>query len=301
MNDSLKPMSESEGEFANDSFVASVPIKPIENSDAYIKTDEKPVFENKEPENTVPLSSFIKEEPDNSNMNSVNTPQVETVVVEEEEVDDVPMEPEGNTFINPTNEPPVTTIPFINEQKEPVKKKSKINVILILAIIILLSFCAGKFGLNYFYTNDSHATVSTSIEFDEETKEVEISNLKFNVPKNLIVENWIEYLTIENDNQDFVARIEIHDYNFKEIYDNYTHLKADYTATYNGTPTLETYNEKEYVVVPYASGLSKKLAAFTKGTDEKMVVVILINKKNTYDYKMMEKLSEILNTVTKKK
>ena len=119
----------------------------------------------------------------------------------------------------------------------------------------------------------------------------------FTVPTNLKVEAWIEYFTIGDASTDYVVRVEIHEADFENIYSNYTHLKADTTAMYNGTPKLESFDDKEYIVIESGKWISKELHAFTKGNKNKMVVMTIINKKNTYDHKLLEKMSEIINTV----
>ncbi len=180
---------------------------------------------------------------------------------------------------------------------QPVKKKNKANTIMIFVIVILFLIIGYRFGSHYFYTHDSNATNSKEVVFDEETTEIEVHSLVFKVPKNLIVENRVDYFTVQDPNKLFAARVMIEYFNFDEVYNNYTHLTGNKLESYNGKATQEKYGDKEYVVVPAASRLSKKLIAFTKGNDEKMIIVFLINKKNTYDYKMMEKFAEIINTV----
>ncbi len=184
---------------------------------------------------------------------------------------------------------------------QPVKKKNKANTIMVIIIIVLFLIIGYRFGSYYFYSHDSNATVVDSVVFDEETTEVEIHSLVFKVPKNLIVENHIDYFTVQHPDKQFAARVMIEYYKFDEVYNNYTHLKPNKLASYNGPASQQKYGDKEYVVAPYASRLSKVLSGFTKGNDEKMIVIILINKKNTYDYKMMEKFAEIINSVTEYK
>ena len=311
MNDMLKPMDNSEDAFANDSNVVNEPIKPIEHSEAFVPVEEQNItFENKEPEDTGKLSEHIREE---KKEETVEVNEDGDVIVEETIEEVVSSEQSNPVVQEPTedkpkdidppkqdillNRDPISAAQFGGKKAEKQKVKINFKAVAIVTILLIVGYLGGKFGLDYYYTHDSNESVVDKVSFSDETKVIEVFGLNFTVPTNLIVENWIEYFTIGDASTDYVVRVEIHEADFEEVYSNYTHLKADTTATYNGTPKIESFDDKEYVVVESAKWFSKELHAFTKGNKEKMVVMTIINKKNTYDHKLLEKISEIINTV----
>ena len=309
MNDQLKPMDNSEEAFVNDLVVDRAPIKPITNSEAFTNSDEPPVFTNAEPENKPSLSSYI-----NDSSTPVDDPIMQNSAFfsqyEAENPEDTQEEVIEETIVEEETTPTPTTNGVIPKERavldEPelvpppdpvslIKQKANYKGLIKFVAIVVILICVGKLGLDFFYTHDSHATVSTNLEFAEETTELSISNLKFDIPTNLKVENWIGYFTIEQD--EFVVRVDIYDYEFNTILGSYQHLTVDEEATYNGKAKIEKYGDKEYVVADAAKWLSKKLVAFTEAPDNKVLYITIINKKNTYDYKLLEKVSSILNTV----
>ena len=172
----------------------------------------------------------------------------------------------------------------------------KIVIIAILAFILI--YFGGKFGLNYFYSHDSNATVANEVVFDSNFSNINVSSIEFQVPTNIYVDNNNYYFTMDDVNQKYVIRVDIQESDFQYLLNNYKRIKADTAAPYNSKPIIKNYNGKDYIVIETAKRFSKTLAAFTKVSDDKILFITIINKKNTYDYQLLEKFSSIINTAT---
>lgn len=175
--------------------------------------------------------------------------------------------------------------------KEEKKPKSKFRSFLDLLFIILL-VAGGWFGLNYFYSHDTHATVSSSISFSNDARIVTLDSVDFVVPSNIFVGNNGDFFTLDDSEHKFVIRIDVRKSEIDNFKNNLSRVKADKYALYNGEASVKTHNDKEYIVMEMGKWFSKTLRAFTAVSDDKMLVISVINKKNTYDYKLLEKFFE---------
>lgn len=178
-----------------------------------------------------------------------------------------------------------------------VKSSNRLKYTMIAIIVVLLSFVGFEMGLDYFYTHDSNETVSELMQLDSETREMEIDGLKFAIPLNIVIEVGDKYFTMEDDNRDYVVKVEIHDADFKYLLEHISNLKGNANASYNGKATLKRYGASEYITVETAKTFSKTLIAFRSAPDSKMLVISLINKKNTFDYALLEKFSKVFDSL----
>ena len=94
---------------------------------------------------------------------------------------------------------------------------------------------------------------------------------------------------------EYVVRVDVQDAEFQYLLNNYSNLRGNSEASYNSKAVVKNYGGKDYIVVDTASHFSKTLVAFTEATEDKMLVISVINKKNTYDYELLEKFSVIIN------
>ena len=81
------------------------------------------------------------------------------------------------------------------------------------------------------------------------------------------------------------------------LLNNIDSLKGNTEGTYNGPAQIHNYNGREYITIETADWLSKTLVAFTKVNDDKILFILIINKKNTYDYGLLKEFTEIINEV----
>ena len=183
-----------------------------------------------------------------------------------------------------------------NYSSNPSKKKYNSLIIIILIVVIL--FIIGKFGLNYFYSHDSNATVSSEVKFADDLQKITVSSIDIYIPSNINVKTESNYYTMEDSKHEYVVRVDVENADFQYLLDNHLHLRADENAPYNSKAVIKKFDGKEYIVVENAKRFSKTLTAFTKATDNKILVISIINKKNTYDYALLEKFSEIINDVS---
>lgn len=180
-----------------------------------------------------------------------------------------------------------------NNQKPKINYVKIIITVLIIAILIVI----GKSAMDYYCSHDTHETVATKSMFDNKTKYITVSSLKFHIPSKINVGIGDNYFTVDDNDNQYVIRVEIQDAEFEYLQNNISTLKGNIDATYNSKAKIQNYNGKDYIVVETADWLSKTLIAFTKATDEKILAIAIINNKNTYDYELLKEFTTIINEI----
>lgn len=177
-------------------------------------------------------------------------------------------------------------------EKKPIRKPILFLIILAgLGVLVAI----GKGGLYFYYRHDSHTSVSSSVKFDEKTKEIRVSDIKFYIPINLIITREEKYFKLQDTSGDYVIRIDVTEDNFDEMVEKYSNVKLGIDASYEGKISVKEYGGKKYIVSETAKGITKNLMACTKLSDTKIARIKIENKKNTYDYGLLEKYSTIIN------
>lgn len=177
-----------------------------------------------------------------------------------------------------------------NNNVKKIYKKIMIGIIIFVSIFIV-----GKLGLNYFYTHDSNKSVSSSVVFNDSMQQIKVSSYEFSIPSNLIVTKGDNYFTMKDEKNEYVVRIDIQDADFQHLLDHQSTFIADADSQYNSKAIVKEYNEEKYIVVDVGNWGSKTLTAFKKFSDNKILIISIINKPNTYDYGLLEKYSKIIN------
>ena len=187
---------------------------------------------------------------------------------------------------------------LINDNSTPPKSPNKIiSALLFLIIICLLGIYAYKSAPNFLYDFDTNETVANEVSFDDKTKDVTIDTVVFHIPENVLVESYEKYFTLQDEASTYFVRVDIKDGNFSSILENYASLKGNNNSDYNSSPSIKKYNDKTYITIETAKKLGKVLMAYKDAKEGKIMIINVINKKNTYDYALLEKYSNILNTV----
>ena len=175
--------------------------------------------------------------------------------------------------------------------KKTIYKKVLIGIIIMVALCFLV-----KGGLSYFYTHDSNKSVYHTVVISGKTQEIEVSSVIFNIPTNFILEKGADYFTLGDSSTDYVVRVDILDKDFNNLLDNYSSLRPNIKVSYHSSPIIKEYKGKKYIVMNAAKGLSKMLFAITDAGENKTLSITIVNKPNTYDYKLLEKLVSTLNS-----
>ena len=177
-------------------------------------------------------------------------------------------------------------------EKKPISKP--ILFLIILGSIGLL-FAIVKGGLYFYYSHDSHDSVASSVKFDDKTKEIRVSDIKFYIPLNLIITREEKYFKLQDTSGDYEIRVDVTEDNFDEMIEKYLDVNLGIDVSYEGKTTVKEYGNKKYIVSETAKGITKNLMACTKLSDTKIARIKIENKKNTYDYGLLEKYSTIIN------
>lgn len=173
-----------------------------------------------------------------------------------------------------------------------------ITIILLLIIFLLLIIYGYNNALRSNKNGDPQKTVASEVVFDNTTKDITVSSVTFKVPTNIIAEVQDDHFTMQDKNFMYLIRVDVKEADFQIILNNYTSMKGNNNADYNGTPELKKYGDKDYITIETAKGLGKILMAFTDAKNGKTAVLSVINKKNSYDYNLLEKYAVIINSVS---
>lgn len=126
---------------------------------------------------------------------------------------------------------------------------------------------------------------------------VRIGNITYKIPSNFIytqIENGIE---ISDENETWIADIGPIAVEYADIRTYAKHIKTTYTKAKFKVSDIQTktLNNREYMTMECTKGGQSILIAFASANSKTTHLIIVKNKDNTIDYKILEEIATVLN------
>ena len=135
----------------------------------------------------------------------------------------------------------------------------------------------------------------------EVTKDYNVvyKNFKMNVPGDLVFEKENGSLYIYDEEENWVAVIDIEQMDYDSIKNNKDKIKESVEKKgYSGDKVKEkTIETVEYITIELSKNLSKSILAYTKlNSTHTMVITAYTVNNDQYDYKILERLNKIVQS-----
>lgn len=164
------------------------------------------------------------------------------------------------------------------------------------AFLVLLVVVSMGAGVTYGMHSNKVATATKEASL-KAGYNVRIGNITYKIPSSFIytqIENGIE---ISDENETWIADIGPITVEYADIRTYAKHIKTTYTKAKFKVSDIQTktLNNREYMTMECTKGGQSILIAFASANSKTTHLIIVKNKDNTIDYKILEEIATVLN------
>ena len=186
-----------------------------------------------------------------------------------------------------------------NPTYQPPKSSSNLKYVIIGVVIVVVIF-AVVIAITVF-TKKSNNTYSENYGFSTSTKtyKVNFKGFTFSIPDDLVYEEKENMLYIGDEEGTWVTELGLEQGNFSQIKSNKNQLPAIMQQNgYTCSDAVEkTLGGVEFITMEIAYGSENAIAALAKANSMYFVGVTAWNKDNELDYKLLETIAPIINSI----
>lgn len=168
-------------------------------------------------------------------------------------------------------------------------------VVIIFAVVILVSMFNNKDNTYSEEPTGGSEITNTS----NKTYKVNFKGFTFSIPDNLVYEAKDDILYIGDEEGTWLTQLELQQGSFAQLKGNKSQFPSimqqnGYTCSAAAEKTL---GGVEFITMEIAYGSEKAIAALAKANSMYFIGITAFNKDNDIDYKLLEKIAPIINSV----
>ena len=198
----------------------------------------------------------------------------------------------GQSSYNPNINP----IPNNYNQTSNYQNNSNSNNItkyIIIGVIIVVAFVGGIF-LSKSFNSGSNSVLSSS------SYKVTFKGFTFSIPDSYIYYEQGESLYFSDENGNWITELAIGEGSYSQLKQKKSQIPSimqqqGFTCS---TTSIKTLGGVEYITMEISSSSGEKgIMGFTKANSMKYIALYSINRDNTFDYTLLEKMSPIVSNL----